>query len=380
MLIPFNTVSLYGMERGVIETFDLLRPEVTPHFLLSYTTRRRNLPILAEVERRGLNHSFFSDKTDWPKIGWPRSWRQFRDMTGAMIRGNLDVLRASRGKEIIYLPSVHYFYFAILASVAYRIQRKRIIYHFHDLVSHRSSQLRVAALSVTDFVHNTRVGYDAVTSANPYLVKRRNAIIPCPIGARAESGDARGIKAAFDGRNNIVFVGQVARHKGVDLLLDAFSLLANYRDGTTLHIVGGCDDPVIKSRLNRQGPNGCEVKYWGYRDDVLDLLRRADVYVHPSPPSRCSESFGRGVVEAMSVGVPAVCFRSGALRELVVHEGTGLVCEEETPECLAHNLERFLADDELRRRCGDRAREEYEKRYSDAYVKSQWRTLIDEGP
>ncbi|MGA9207021.1 MAG: hypothetical protein WB347_04415, partial [Terriglobales bacterium] len=43
ILIVFNTVFLYGMERQVIESFDLLRPEVEPHFLLSYTTYRKQL-------------------------------------------------------------------------------------------------------------------------------------------------------------------------------------------------------------------------------------------------------------------------------------------------------------------------------------------------
>src|SRR5258705_12415564 len=81
VLIPFNTVSLYGMERGVIETFDLLSPQVAPHFLMSYTTHRLNLPVLNEIKRRGFSYSFFSDKMDWPRIGRPRSVRDFWSMT-----------------------------------------------------------------------------------------------------------------------------------------------------------------------------------------------------------------------------------------------------------------------------------------------------------
>ena len=32
VLVVFNAVSLYGMERATIETFDLLRPEVEPFY------------------------------------------------------------------------------------------------------------------------------------------------------------------------------------------------------------------------------------------------------------------------------------------------------------------------------------------------------------
>ena len=77
VLIVFNAgATVYGMERGVIETFDLLKPEVEPHFLMSYTTKRLDLPILREIKERGLSHSFLSDWTDWPRIGKPKSLRE----------------------------------------------------------------------------------------------------------------------------------------------------------------------------------------------------------------------------------------------------------------------------------------------------------------
>src|SRR5437763_12020588 len=112
VLIPFHTMSLYGMERAVIETFDLLRPQVEPHFVMSLTPRQMKLPVLGEIEHRGLGFSFLSDRTGWPRIGRPRSLKDAWRMIVAMIRGNLDVLKASRNQDIIYLPSIQYFYFA----------------------------------------------------------------------------------------------------------------------------------------------------------------------------------------------------------------------------------------------------------------------------
>src|SRR5437868_7337881 len=121
VLIVFNAgATVYGMERGVIETFDLLKPEVEPHFLMSYTTKRLDLPILREIKERGLSHSFLSDWTDWPRIGKPKSLREAWAMSLAMIRGNRDVLQAARGKDFIYIASVNYFYFALLAALIQR--------------------------------------------------------------------------------------------------------------------------------------------------------------------------------------------------------------------------------------------------------------------
>ena len=50
VLIVFNTPFLYGMERAVIETFDLLRPEVEPLFLMTHYAYRNDLPVYREVK------------------------------------------------------------------------------------------------------------------------------------------------------------------------------------------------------------------------------------------------------------------------------------------------------------------------------------------
>lgn len=373
VLIPFNTVSLYGMERGVIETFDLLRPAVEPHFLLSLTTRRNELPVRAEIERRGLGVSYFSDRKGWPKIGKPRSLAEAWQMTVAMVRGNIDVLRASRGMDILYLASVSYFYFAILAAIKFRLSGRRIIYQFHDLISRRSFALRLTSLFVTDFVHNTETGRAAVDAANPYLKKKRSFVIPYPIVSDEKSDTDIG--KVFEARRNVLFIGQVSKHKGIDLLLDAFLLVTNSRSDVTLHIVGGCDDPILKTKLEQNAYYG--VKYWGYRDDISAFLRKADLLVQTSPPSRFLESFGRTVVEAMSVGIPPVCFGSGALTEIVTDEKTGLICEEETPQCLAKNIFRLLDNDDLRLRLGSGARESYEKKYSTGEIRKSWLAVIE---
>jgi glycosyltransferase involved in cell wall biosynthesis len=382
ILIPLNTVSLYGMERSVIETFDLLRPEIDPHFLLSFTTQQLHLPVLAEIKRRGLSYSFFSDKAGWPRIGKPRSFHEGWKMAVAITRGNYDVLRAAHDKDVIYIPSVNYFFFAVLAGLRHRLLHKgRLVYQFHDLILKKSTLLRFVALFVTDFVHNTAFGYESVAKENPYLERNRNTIIPLVIAKTREDNEGdteRNLAGAFAGKRNILFIGQVAKHKGVDILLDAFHLLSESHNDLFLHLVGGCDDTDLSQALKQSFSNGCAAKHWGYREHVCDFLRFADIYVHPSPPSRFKESFGRGVVEAMAVGVPSVCFPSGALQEIVTHEGTGLVCHEETSECLAMNLKRFLVDEAFRKRCGKQASLEHAKRYSGSFVKPLWLSLIGE--
>ncbi|MFI5089794.1 MAG: glycosyltransferase family 4 protein [Terriglobales bacterium] len=372
VLIVFNTVFLYGMERQVIESFDLLRPEVEPHFLLSYTTYRKQLPLLTEIERRGLEHSFFSDRTDWPKIGRPRSLRQTWQMAMAMIKGNRDVLRRSLDCDAIYLPATGYGYFALLGALYCRLRRKRVVFEFHDLPRTWQLRLRLVSMLATDCVHQTRFGYDFSARTNPYLARKKTFICPTRTQAWRLCDSDPQVRRALAGKRNLLFVGQVSHHKGIDLLLEAFGSLASHYSDIHLHVLGGGpEEQEMRSRIESARLDS-RVHLWGYRHDVDDFLRMTYLYIHPSPPSRFHECFPRGALEAMSQEVPTVCFRSGGLQEMVVHEKTGLVCEEETPECLAANIRRFLDDPRFRSSCAHGALSRFQELYSDDRVRARW--------
>jgi glycosyltransferase involved in cell wall biosynthesis len=290
-------------------------------------------------------------------------------MLNAMLRANLDLLKAAQGKDLVYFPSLNYLYFGILTSFVFRANGKRLIFHFHDLVCERSSRLRCAALVVTDFVHNTKLGFEAVARANKYIKKRRNVVIPFAI---ITPGSEHGNHKKQSGPVKILFVGQVAKHKGADLLIEAFSRIQKTYKETVLQMVGHCSDPDIAELIDQARARSCHVEYLGYREDVFKFLNGADIYVHPSPPLKTIESFARGVVEAMAAGVPVVCFKSGALAEVVAHESTGLICQEATADALAANLERLINDPNLRSDVASKALEEHRSKYTPSQVKPKW--------
>ncbi|HEV8525708.1 MAG TPA: glycosyltransferase family 4 protein [Terriglobales bacterium] len=372
VLVVFNTVFLYGMERYVLDLFDLLRPDVVPHFLLSYTLKRLKLPLLGEIQGKGFHYSFFGDRSDWPKIAWPRSLGELWPMLAALVRGNLTVLRRALGCDVLYLPSISYLYMAILAALYCRLAGKRTVLCFHDLNPGPARRVRAASLLISDFVHHTRLGYEQVVRSHSGVARKRTLILPGRTEVRTDDGTTAELRHHFLGKRNLLFAGQVAQHKGIDLLLEAFARLATDHPDVALHIAGGCtDEAELRSMIAATGAED-RIHYWGFRQDVPDLLRMSYLYVHPSPPSRFQESFGRGVVEAMALGVPVVCFRSGALQEVVVDGATGLVAEQETPAALAQTIGRFLDDPAFRSRCSRAARLRFEQFYSDECIHDAW--------
>src|SRR5437870_5202742 len=136
------------MERGVIEIFDLLRPEVDPHFLISQTPRRLGLPLFDEIEKRRFNYSFLSDQKGWERLGKPRSLSHLCKMLIGLCRGNLDAARVVRRHEMLYLPNLFAAYYGFFAMLFCRLTGRRVIYHFHDLYPRPSSQLRLVSFFV----------------------------------------------------------------------------------------------------------------------------------------------------------------------------------------------------------------------------------------
>lgn len=382
VLVPFPSPFLYGAERTVIETFDILRPEVEAHFLLSHSALRRNLPILGIVKEKKFSYSFLSDKHDWPVPRKANSlghlWAMIRDLG----KFNVDCLKNSRRKDAIYLQNVQMLYSALLVCIIFRLQRKKVIFHLHELMipwTPYSAALKPLASLVTDFVHFTQYSRVETLKVNTFLKGRHNLVLAPAVQTRTdEKGDTEAQQ--FVGQRNIVFIGQVSSHKGVDLLIDAFETIsANYEDAV-LHIVGGCSEAYQEELHRRIEPlqQRGKIKHWGFRDDAHSFLKIATVFVQPTRPSVYHESFGRSVMEAMALGVPSVCFRSGALQELVVHERTGLICEEESASCLAANICRLLQDAEFRKNCAGNSLQRYRQNYSVEKVKELWLQFFKE--
>jgi glycosyltransferase involved in cell wall biosynthesis len=371
VFVSFVTPFLYGMERAVIELFDALRPAVEPYFLQSKRIFERQPPVIGEMLGKGFSIELLPDTTDWERLAKPRSVKHFFQMLVANVRTNLALLKGVRGKDVLYVPGISAASGSLLAAIYCRLTGRRVIHHFHDLgTSNRLFPFWIPL--VTEFVHNTEFGFQSVSKNLPAVTRKRNFIVPCLVEVDERMPDGEPCRE-LAGQRNVFFVGQISRHKGVDLLVQAFTAIAAKHPGVKLQLIGE-GKPEFRSGLDdeiRAAGLGDRVKFWGFREDATRLLRFAYIYVHSTPPSRCDESFGRSVVEAMAQRVPIVCFRSGALQEIVLHEKTGLFSDE-SPESLSDAMDRLLQHPEFRNSCAAGAQERFEADYSKQAVLDRW--------
>jgi mannosylfructose-phosphate synthase len=117
----------------------------------------------------------------------------------------------------------------------------------------------------------------------------------------------------------ILALGRLARNKGYDLLIDAFSLVAAREPKAVLHLaVGGKDMNVYEQKLlselrERADKTGyaARIQFGTFiaEEDLADYYRAADLFV------LCSryEPFGMTAIEAMAAGTPTVVTVHGGL-------------------------------------------------------------------
>lgn len=106
----------------------------------------------------------------------------------------------------------------------------------------------------------------------------------------------------------------------------------------------------------------------GKQPNIVDYLSAADVLLLPSE----QESFGLAALEAMACEVPVIASRVGGVPEVVTDGETGFLSEVGDIEKMAEDAARLLADADLRRNMGRRARELALARYRTDIVIPQY--------
>lgn len=140
--------------------------------------------------------------------------------------------------------------------------------------------------------------------------------------------------------NNILFIGSIASHKKVDLLIKAFS---NLKSETTLTIAGQKTlfYPQVEKKI-KSLKNNIKSKINFIFDfkqkDLSKLIDSCTVLVLPS----IQESFGLVIIEAWARKKPIICTNIPPLKELVQHSNGGLLFQSNNQNDLTKQIQYIL--------------------------------------
>lgn len=203
-----------------------------------------------------------------------------------------------------------------------------------------------------------------VTACSSYALEQARRYMP-EIRARSSVvynalPEPSGETGRRERRPTLLCAGRLAREKGFDQALEAFSLLRGHPE-LRLEFAGvGYEMPRLRQLAESLGVSQ-RVDFLGrlQREELLDRMRRARMVLVPS----LEEGFGLVALEAALVGTPVVASRVEGLPELVLHEETGLLTPPVDPPGLAAAIQRLLDDPEGAERMGQRARDSARSRF-----------------
>ncbi|MBS0375275.1 MAG: glycosyltransferase [Proteobacteria bacterium] len=172
------------------------------------------------------------------------------------------------------------------------------------------------------------------------------------------------------GRFVVGYIGQLIPRKCIDDLLRAFATLPAPAE---LWIIGdGPQRPELEALAQALALQG-RVRFLGYRNDRLALLKSCDAFVLPSR----LEGIPRCVLESMAAAVPVVGSDIPGTRSLVRHGETGLLFPVGDVQALAAQLRELATDLPARRRLGQAASDFVRAEYSAQRMADRYATLFE---
>jgi len=199
----------------------------------------------------------------------------------------------------------------------------------------------------------------------------------------AASRNAIRQRLSFEGKV-ILAIGRLARNKGYDLLVDAFSIVATRIPDAILHLaVGGStlntNEQTILDELTAQVAAlglSARVRFSSFvaDNDLADHYRAADVFVLSSR----YEPFGMTAIEAMACGTPTVITTHGGLYRAVTFGRHALYADSFDKEDLGITIVKVLRHPRLALRLGRMGAHKARSLFTWTGIAQQLTSLIEE--
>jgi Glycosyl transferases group 1/Glycosyltransferase Family 4 len=252
-------------------------------------------------------------------------WQVLRLIRGLAAEGVESTLLAPEGSPLYAAARKEGLHAEPLgAARAWLLARRHHLVHAHDARSHTLGAL----------------------PGCPLVVSRRVAF---PIRSRWKYRRARRYLAVSNFVRRVLMSGGVPEEK-ISVVYDGVPLLER-AEGTAILAPSAQADVAKGTGLALEAARLAGVPLELTRDIERDLARaRILVYLTHS------EGLGSAALLAMSAGVPVIASNVGGLPEIVRHEETGLLVENDPAE-VAAAIRRLADDSALARRLGDTARQ-----------------------
>lgn len=274
------------------------------------------------------------------------------DFPGALIK--LVFLLRKENVEIIHTHLLHACIFgqiaACISGVKYRLMTRHYTDYLHLFGNSRQRYMDRLSTSIATKI--IAVSHAAKTVMSTREGVNSDKIVVVHNGFDEKRISFFNINPTEDGFKHVVSIASLEPRKGHRFFIEAASEIALVKPDVRFLIVGdgaiGEDLKHMVETLNLSS----KIKFLGYREEIFDILRYADIFVQPS----VEEGFGISILEAMAMGKPIVASRVGGIPEIIKDGVCGFLVPPADKYALAQAIIRLLDDESLIRKMGHKAK------------------------
>ena len=163
-----------------------------------------------------------------------------------------------------------------------------------------------------------------------------------------------------------VFIGRVVRDKGIDELVEAFSLLHSEHPQTRLILVGRAEDNLdpVSPHTRSTIASHPAIEAVGNQSDVRPWLAASDALVFPS----YREGFPNVVIEAGALDLPSIVTDINGSREIIVHGQNGIIVPPRNAQALLQAMTQFVQNPQATQAMALKARQMIASRFEKSFV------------
>ncbi len=341
----------------VLDFFGGFSDHIEPHFLLTHWS---NGDFAKRLDHLGISYSyswlgFFSRSLQ------PEHIRMTLNCTSKIPTLYMNYLHLVRAfnPDVIYMANYHEL---LLLWPTLRLTGRPIVCHMADPAPAKPFYRACAALYdqvVTRYIaisESVRERMIALGIAPSKIVMIHPGVDLSDLPQRRPRTDLFTMRYGWPTDAVIIGVtGQMLAAKGHEDLIEAARLICAEEPHAYIVIGGKTEGHFYQSLQERIAAYNFpdRVVFTGWQPSVSDFFAGIDIAV---VPSRQEEGFGLVAIEALATGVPVVASDIGGLRDIVCHEGNGLLLRKAQPTQLAGALLLLIRSPELRDKLGNQGR------------------------
>lgn len=269
-------------------------------------------------------------------------------------------------------------------SLIAKLLNKNIIYHLRTQFTDRQKKNKFKNFIFRTAFNNSKVivlGPELKENIKTYLKLSDIFILPNALADSVKEEDIqRSEKEKLTSKKlRLIFISNMMKSKGWKKTIDAAAILKQRNIEFSLHFAGSWPSKKVEEEyfklINDLGLQE-NIFYMGYLNEKQKkkILSESDVMVFPTEYKY--EALPRVIIEAYKYGLPVISTYNGSIPSLIVHEHTGFLLKENTPDEIAESVIK-LCDKEKLIQLGRNARQRFLSNYEISVFNKNFQKIID---